>query len=59
MSDLEELMRVLPLVGAEPSILDDSGIAHVVAHGHHILSRRTVPGLRVNWKKPRTPLLER
>ena len=48
MSDLEELMRVLPRVGAEPSILDDTGIAHVVAHGHHILSHRTVPGLRVD-----------
>lgn len=46
MSDLEELMPVLPMVGAEPSILDDTGVAHVVAHGHHILSHRTVPGLR-------------
>lgn len=48
MSDLEELKRALPLVGAEPSILDDTRIAHVVAHGHRILSRRTVPGLRVD-----------
>lgn len=51
MSDLEQLMRVLPMVGAEPSILDDTGIAHVVAQGHHILSRRTVPGLRVELEE--------
>ncbi len=48
MSDLDDLRRTLPMVGAEPSILDDTNIAHVVAHGHHILSRRTVPGLRVD-----------
>src|SRR5574340_921142 len=51
MSDLEELMRVLPMVGAEPSILDNTDIAHVVAHGHHILSHRTVPGLRVDMEE--------
>ncbi|HPV83940.1 MAG TPA: SufD family Fe-S cluster assembly protein [Nitrospira sp.] len=51
MSDLEELIRVLPMVGAESSILDDTNIAHVVAHGHHILSHRTVPGLRVNMEE--------
>lgn len=51
MSDLEQLMRVLPMVGAEPSILDQTGIAHVVAQGHHILSRRTVPGLRVELEE--------
>ena len=51
MSDLEILQRVLPLVEAEPSILNDTGIAHVVAQGHHILSRRTVPGLRVELEE--------
>jgi len=51
MSDLEELTRVLPMVGSEPSILDDIGVAHVVAHGHHILSHRTVPGLRVELEE--------
>lgn len=51
MSDLEELIRVLPMVGAEPSILDETGIAHVVAQGHHILSHRTVPGLRVDLEE--------
>lgn len=39
------------MVGAEPSILDDTNIAHVVAHGHRILSRRTVPGLRVELEE--------
>lgn len=51
MSDLEELRRTLPMVGAEPSILDDTNIAHVVAHGHQILSHRTVPGLRVEMEE--------
>jgi Fe-S cluster assembly scaffold protein SufB len=51
MSALEALIRVLPMVGAEPSILDNPGIAHVVAHGHHILSHRTVPGLRVDMEE--------
>lgn len=45
MSELEALTRVLPTVGAEPAILDDERIAHVVVQGHHILSRRSVPGL--------------
>jgi Fe-S cluster assembly scaffold protein SufB len=44
-SELEELTRALPMVGAEPTILDDERIAHVVGHGHRILSRRSVPGL--------------
>ena len=39
------------MVGAEPAILDDTRIAHVVAHGHHILSRRTVPGVRVELEE--------
>ena len=51
MSDLETLRHTLPMVGTEPSILDDTGIAHVVAHGHRILSRRTVPGLRVELEE--------
>jgi Fe-S cluster assembly scaffold protein SufB len=51
MSGLEELKRTLPMVGAEPAILDDTGIAHVVAQGHHILSRRTVPGIRVEMEE--------
>lgn len=48
MSELDELKRALPRVGAGPSILDDARTAHVVAHGHRILSRRTVPGLRAD-----------
>ena len=51
MSELDELRRTLPMVGAEPSILDDTNIAHVVALGHRILSHRTVPGLRVEMEK--------
>jgi Fe-S cluster assembly scaffold protein SufB len=51
MSELDDLRRTLPMVGAEPSILDDMRIAHVVAHGHRILSHRTVPGLRVDLEE--------
>lgn len=51
MSELEELTRVLPMVGAEPTILDDARIAHVVGQGHHILSRRSVPGLRLDLEE--------
>jgi Fe-S cluster assembly scaffold protein SufB len=45
MSELEDLTRVLPMVGAEPAILNDERIAHLVGQGHRILSRRSVPGL--------------
>jgi Fe-S cluster assembly scaffold protein SufB len=48
MDPFDSFRTVLPLVGAEPAILDDRRIAHVVADGHQILSRRSVPGLRVN-----------
>jgi Fe-S cluster assembly scaffold protein SufB len=51
MSELDELTRVLPMVGAEPTILDDERIAHVVGQGHRILSRRSVPGLRLDLEE--------
>lgn len=51
MSELEELTRVLPMVGAEPSVLEDENIAHVVGQGHHILSRRSVPGLHLDLEE--------
>lgn len=51
MSELEELTRVLPMVGAEPSILDDEKVAHVVGQGHHILSRRSVSGLQLDLEE--------
>lgn len=51
MSELDALRRTLSMVGAEPAILDDTRIAHVVAQGHRILSRRTVPGLRVELEE--------
>ena len=47
------------MVGTEPAILDDSRIAHVVAHGHHILSQRTVPGLRVDLEEQPDALVGR
>jgi Fe-S cluster assembly scaffold protein SufB len=51
MSELEALTRVLPMVGAEPAILDDERIAHVVGQGHRILSYRSVPGLRLDLEE--------
>ncbi len=51
MSEIDDLKRALPLVGAEPAILDDTSVAHVVAHGHRILSHRIVPGLRMNLEE--------
>jgi Fe-S cluster assembly scaffold protein SufB len=39
------------MVGAEPAILDDERIAHVVGQGHRILSRRSVPGLRLDLEE--------
>lgn len=48
MSDLDTLLHALPMVGAERSILDNQEIAHLVAQGHQILSRRAVPGLRLD-----------
>lgn len=51
MNEFDVLRAALPMVGAEPEILSNSKIAHVVAHGHHILSRRTVPGLRAELEE--------
>jgi Fe-S cluster assembly scaffold protein SufB len=51
MSEFNELKRTLPMVGTEPSILEDPRVAHVVGHGHHILSHRTVPGLHIDLKE--------
>lgn len=51
MSELEELTRVLPMVGGEPTILNDEKMAHVVGHGHRILSRRSVPGLDLDLEE--------
>jgi len=51
MSEIDELRRALPMVGAEPAILDDLRVAHIIAQGHHILSHRTVPGLRVDLEE--------
>jgi len=39
------------MVGAEPAVLDDTQIAHVVGHGHRILSRRSVPGLHLDLEE--------
>lgn len=50
-TELEALRQTLPMVGAEPAVLDDTRIAHVVGHGHRILSRRTVPGLRLDLEE--------
>ena len=51
MSELNELKCALPMVGAEPSVLDDPRVAHIVGHGNRILSHRTVPGLHVDLEE--------
>jgi hypothetical protein len=51
MSDLDVLAAALPRVGVEPSILDDARTAHVVAHGHRIISRQAVPALRLELEE--------
>ncbi|MCP9469815.1 MAG: SufD family Fe-S cluster assembly protein [Nitrospira sp.] len=48
MTERDTFIRLLPMVGAEPEILNDERIAHVVGHGHRIVSRRSVPGLDLN-----------
>ncbi|MCS6896522.1 MAG: SufD family Fe-S cluster assembly protein [Nitrospira sp.] len=45
MSEREDLTRLLPMVGAEPEVLADERVAHLVGQGHRIVSRRSVPGL--------------
>lgn len=51
MSELNELKLALPMVGAEPSVLDDPRVAHIVGHGNHILSHRTIPGLHIDLEE--------
>ncbi|MCA1958215.1 MAG: SufD family Fe-S cluster assembly protein [Nitrospira sp.] len=51
MTERDTLIRLLPLVGAEPEILNDERIAHVVGHGHRIVSRRSVPGLDLDLEE--------
>lgn len=51
MSELDTLRAALRMVGAEPEVLGDTRTAHVVAHGHRILSHRTVPGLRADLEE--------
>ncbi len=51
MSELDTLRAALPMVGAEPEILSDRRVAHIVAHGHRILSRRTISGLRAELEE--------
>ena len=59
MSDLETLLRALPMVGVEASLLDHQDIAHVVAQGHHILRHRTVPGLRIDIEETADAIIGR
>lgn len=47
MSELDELMKVFGEVGGDKSILANGNIAHLVASGHKILSKRAVQGIEV------------
>ena len=47
MSELDELMKVFGEAGGDKSILANGNIAHLVASGHKILSKRAVRGIEV------------
>jgi Fe-S cluster assembly scaffold protein SufB len=47
MSEWRELLSVLPLAGGDAAVLEDAGIAHMVASGHRVLSRREIPGVTI------------
>jgi len=51
MSELTDLQGGLALVGAEPEVLGDRRVAHVVANGHHLLSSRAIPGLTLEARE--------
>ena len=59
MSELRELTRALPFVGADTSVLDDARIAHVAADGNHILSHRDIPGVRLEAEETADGILGR
>jgi len=47
LSELDELMKVFGEAGGDKSILANGEIAHLVASGHKILSKRAVKGIEV------------
>ncbi len=51
MSELDELMHAFGEAGGDRGVLANTGIAHLVASGHKILSARTIAGLEVRAKE--------
>jgi Fe-S cluster assembly scaffold protein SufB len=47
LSELDELMKVFGEAGGDESILENGDIAHFVASGHKILSKRAVKGIEI------------
>ncbi len=54
MSEMDELMAVFNKTGGDHAVLADHSTAHLVAHGHSILSSRTVDGLEVKARETGT-----
>jgi Fe-S cluster assembly scaffold protein SufB len=48
MSDLDDVIKAYVQAGGDKGALADPGTAHLVAHGHSLLSSRDVPGLTVD-----------
>lgn len=47
MTDLEQLYQALRMIGEDPGLILSGDNAHVVAYGHQIVSRQSIPGVSV------------
>lgn len=47
MPDLKRFYQALTVIGEDPARILSSDTAHVVAHGHRIVSQQSIPGVRI------------
>jgi Fe-S cluster assembly scaffold protein SufB len=47
MPDLKRFFQALTVIGEDPSRILSSDTAHVVAHGHTVVSQQSIPGVRI------------
>ena len=47
MPDLKRFYQALTVIGEDPARILSSDAAHVVAHGHSIVSQQSIPGVRI------------
>ena len=47
MPDLKRFVQALTVIGEDPARILSSDAAHVVAHGHSIVSQQSIPGVRI------------